>query len=289
MEKLNYIILFLFFIIFPIIAGGIIRKVRARAQGRKGPPLLQNFYDLLRFLQKKPVDGFNSGFFSEVSPALVCISGILMWSIAVYEWMPFILIPFFLTLQRIGTTAFAMETGSSFGGLGTSREILLSISSEPILLISILVSQSKMQLSISFVGVIVGALFLGALMVAVLAELARPPFDDPRTHLELTMVHEAMLLEASGKTMGLFELGYQLKISTLFVLVVRIGLEHSKFADNEIAKSTENIIAFFGAILIAMIIGYWESISVRRKWAWIPEVMGITLLFILVLGTLVKL
>lgn len=89
--------------------------------------------------------------------------------------------------------------------------------------------------------------------------------------------------------MGLFELGYQLKISTLFVLVVRIGLEHSKFADNEISKSTENIIAFFGAILIAIMIGYWESISVRRKWAWIPEVMGITLLFILVLGTLVKL
>lgn len=289
MENLNYIILFLIFAIFPLIAGGIIRKVRARAQGRKGPPLLQNFYDLNRFLRKKPVDGYNSGFFAEVSPVLVCFSGIVMWSVAVFEWMPFILIPFFLALQRVATTTYAMETSSSFGGLGTSREILLSISSEPILLLSILVSQSKLQLNFSWVGIILGSLFLGALMVAVLAELARPPFDDPRTHLELTMVHEAMLLEASGKTMGLFELGYQLKISTLFVLVVRIGLEHSKFIDNAISKPTENFITFIGAILIAIIVGYWEAISVRRKWTWIPEVMGITLLFILVLGTLVKL
>ena len=289
MEQLNYIILFLFFIIFPIIAGGIIRKVRARAQGRKGPPILQNFYDLTRLLKKKPIDGTHSGFFAEVSPMLVCVSGIIMWSIAVFEWMPFLLIPFFLVLQRVTTIAFAMETGSSFGGLGTSREMLLSISSEPILLLSILVSQSQLQLSFSWVGIILGSLFLGALMVAVLAELARPPFDDPRTHLELTMVHEAMLLEASGKTMGLFELGYQLKIATLFALVVRIGLEHSKFVDRTISKPVENIVAFLGAIVLAIFVGYWESVSVRRKWTWIPEVMGITLLFILVLGSLVKL
>ena len=126
-------------------------------------------------------------------------------------------------------------------------------------------------------------------MVAVLAELARPPFDDPRTHLELTMVHEAMLLEASGKTMGLFELGYQLKIATLFALVVRIGLEHSQFVDRTISKPVENIVAFLGAIVLAIFVGYWESVSVGRKWTWIPEVMGITLLFILVLGSLVKL
>ncbi|MBP9886149.1 MAG: NADH-quinone oxidoreductase subunit H [Leptospiraceae bacterium] len=289
MEQLNYIILFLFFIIFPIIAGGIIRKVRARAQGRKGPPILQNFYDLTRLLKKKPIDGTHSGLFAEVSPMLVCVSGIIMWSIAVFEWMPFLLIPFFLVLQRVTTIAFAMETGSSFGGLGTSREMLLSISSEPILLLSILVSQSQLQLSFSWVGIILGSLFLGALMVAVLAELARPPFDDPRTHLELTMVHEAMLLEASGKTMGLFELGYQLKIATLFALVVRIGLEHSKFVDRTISKPVENIVAFLGAIVLAIFVGYWESVSVRRKWTWIPEVMGITLLFILVLGSLVKL
>ena len=276
MEQLNYIILFLFFIIFPIIAGGIIRKVRARAQGRKGPPILQNFYDLTRLLKKKPIDGTHSGLFAEVSPMLVCVSGIIMWSIAVFEWMPFLLIPFFLVLQRVTTIAFAMETGSSFGGLGTSREMLLSISSEPILLLSILVSQSQLQLSFSWVGIILGSLFLGALMVAVLAELARPPFDDPRTHLELTMVHEAMLLEASGKTMGLFELGYQLKIATLFV-------------DRTISKPVENIVAFLGAIVLAIFVGYWESVSVRRKWTWIPEVMGITLLFILVLGSLVKL
>lgn len=289
MEIINQFNLLLFFIAFPLIVGGIIRKVRARAQGRKGPSILQNFYDISRLFVKRPIDGVHSGFFAEIAPVTVCFAGIIMWSVAIYEWLPFIIIPFFLALQRMATTAFAMETGTSFGGLGSSREILLSISSEPILLLSILVAQSKLQLGFSWVSIALGTLFLGALMIAVLAELARPPFDDPRTHLELTMVHEAMLLEASGKTMGFFELGYQMKIATLFVLVVRIGLEHSNFVNISIAKPMENIITFLGAIGISILVGYWEAISVRRKWVWVPEVMGITLLAILVLGTLVKL
>jgi formate hydrogenlyase subunit 4 len=289
MEILNQFILILLFVFFPIFCMGIIRKIRARAQGRKGPPLLQSFYDIERSIKKTPIDGTYSGHFSEISPILFLLAGIFMWSIAVYEWMPFLLIPFFIALQRITLTGFAMETGTSFGGLGSSRELLLSISSEPIILLSILVAQTKLQIPFSWVSVALGALFLGALLVAILAELARPPFDDPRTHLELTMVHEAMLLEASGKTFAFFELGYQLKITTLFVLVSRIGLEHTKFLNTSLPKQVENLITLLSVIFLSILIGYWESISVRRKWNWVPEVMGMTLLFILVIGSLVKL
>ncbi len=285
----NLIILTIFFFIFPFLAIGLIKKIRAKAQGRKGPPLFQNLYDLIRLAQKKPVDGENSGIFAEVSPLLIFISGIFMWSVSIYEWLPFLFIPFFGLIQRVFTIGFGMETSTSFGGLGSAREILLSISSEPIILIAILVSGSSLQIQFHWIGLALGGLFLGALLVAILAELARPPFDDPRTHLELTMVHEAMLLEASGRSLFFIELGYQLRIATLFVLVTRIGLEHSKFANSVLPKLLENLLTILFAILISIFLGIWESVSVRRKWVWVPELLGMTLLFILALGSLVKL
>ncbi len=289
MENFNQLILILLFIFFPVLSLGIIRKVRARAQGRKGPPLFQNLYDFSRLIQKKPIDGLNSSIYAEIAPLIVFIAGLVVWSIVVYEWSSFLLIPFFLAIQRVATIGFAMETGTSFGGLGTSREILLSVSSEPILLFSILAAQTKLEIGFSIIGFMLGILFLGALFIAILAELARPPFDDPRTHLELTMVHEAMLLEASGRTLVFFDLGYQLKMATLFVLLIRIGLEHSKFANTILPKYFENLITVAGALSIAFLIGYWESISVRRKWSWVAEILGMTFLILIVLGSLVNL
>jgi formate hydrogenlyase subunit 4 len=144
MKILDSLLLFIMFVTVPLLAGGIIRKIRAMAQGRKGPPLLQNINDIMRLIQKEPVDGPNSGIFAEISPAIVALTGVMIWSIVVFEWVSFIIIPFFLSLQRLAITGFAMETGTSFGGLGTSREILLSISAEPIIILIILVAQSQM-------------------------------------------------------------------------------------------------------------------------------------------------
>lgn len=289
MEIINLILLVIFFFIFPFLAIGLIKKIRARAQGRKGPPLFQNFFDLTRQFQKIPIDGENSGIFAEISPTLIFISGLFMWSVSVFEWLPFLFIPFFSLLQRISSIGFGMETGTSFGGLGSAREILLSISSEPIILIAILVSQSSLKIQFHWIGIALGALFLGALLVAILAELARPPFDDPRTHLELTMVHEAMILEASGRSLFFIELGYQLKIASLLFLLTRIGLEHSKFTSTVLPKVYENLLTILFAILISIFLGIWESVSVRRKWSWVPELLGMTLLFMIALGSLVKL
>lgn len=287
---IKIILQIIIFLTTPILCGGIIRKVRARAQGRKGPPIIQNLSDVLRAFQKEPIDGPNSGIFAEVGPAFVAFSGIVIWSLMVFEWAPLIMIPFFLSMQRLAITGFAMETGTSFGGLGSSREILLSISSEPILILIIMVAQSQMIIELSWVGFVLGLLFLSASTVAILAELARPPFDDPRTHLELTMVHEAMLLEASGRSLALFEIGYQLKIATFAIFIVRLGLEHSKFLGKDLSTpALSSLVFFFGAIAFSIAVGYWEAVSVRRKWKWVPEIMGTTFLFLLVLGTMVKL
>jgi formate hydrogenlyase subunit 4 len=274
------------FFTLPLITGGIIRKIRARAQGRKGPPLLQNLNDMIRMIQKEPIDGINSGMFCEAAPLFALFSSLMIWSIVVFGWTSFIMIPFFLAMQRIAITGYAMETGTSFGGLGTSREILLFIATEPIIIFLILVAQSKLSMVFSLVGVLLGTLFLSVSTVAVLAELARPPFDDPRTHLELTMVHEAMLLEASGKSIALFELGYQIKIASFMVFISKLALEHSK--DIVISSFLINLFALIGAILFSILIGYWESVSVRRKWTWVPETIGLTFLFLIIFGTLVK-
>ncbi len=289
MEFLNISILVIYFILFPLFLGGIIRKVRARAQGRKGPPILQNLYDFLRLWQKSPIDGPNSAFFAENAPVTIFISSLIIWSIATFEWSSVLIIPFFLALQRMCILGFAMETGTSFGGLGTSRELLLAICSEPILIMSLLVAQSKLEVGFSWMGTIMGCLFLGAFLVAILAEIAKPPFDDPRTHLELTMVHEAMLLEASGRTLAYFEAAAQLKIATFLILLMRVGIEHTNFIFRKIGDGIlENLIVFIGAVFLAIFLGYWEARSVRRKWIWVPEIMGMTFLVLLVLGTLIK-
>jgi formate hydrogenlyase subunit 4 len=284
------LIMIISFFTLPLITRGIIRKIRARAQGRKGPPLFQNINDIMRLIQKSPIDGIFSGVFCEVAPTFAVFSSVMIWSIVVFEWSYFIMIPFFIAMQRISITGYAMETGTSFGGLGTSREILLFIATEPIIIILILLAQSKMSMVFSWVGFILGFLFLSVSTVAILAELARPPFDDPRTHLELTMVHEAMLLEASGRSMAFFEIAYQIKIASFMVFISKLALEHSKDIYGLVIPSyITGLLAFSGAIGLAAIIGYWESISSRRKWTWVPETIGLTFLFLIVFATLVKL
>ncbi|WP_411821969.1 respiratory chain complex I subunit 1 family protein [Leptospira sp. 'Mane'] len=280
----------LIFIALPLIAGGIVRKLRARAQGRKGPKILQVFYEIRKFLVKTPVDNPNSGIFAEISPIVAVFASLIIWSIVVFEWAPFILIPFFLAMYRFAFVSFAMETGTSFGGLGSGREILLSVMAEPTIILMILVAQSHIEISMTPVGALIGVLFLGLSFIAILAELAKPPFDDPRTHLELTMVHEAMILEASGRTMGYLELASQIKLVSLLGFLIKLALEHSQlFPVSEIGYATRECLVLPGVILLSIILGLWEANSVRRRWTWIPEFMGLAFLAILILGTLVKL
>jgi formate hydrogenlyase subunit 4 len=278
------------FIGLPLILGGIVRKVRARTQGRKGPRILQVFFEIRKYLRKEPIDNPNSGIFAEISPIIAVYAAVIIWSIVIFEWAPFILIPFFLALYRFCFVSFAMESGTSFGGLGSGREILLSVMAEPTIILMILVAQSHIELSLTPVSALIGILFLALSFVAILAELAKPPFDDPRTHLELTMVHEAMILEASGKTMGYFEIASQIKLAGLLAFLIKLALEHSKlFPTGEFGNITKEMLVFPGTIGLAILLGFWEADSVRRKWSWVPEFMGLCFLAILILGTLVKL
>ncbi|MCZ8344029.1 MAG: NADH-quinone oxidoreductase subunit H [Leptospira sp.] len=282
--------LILLFFILPVFLPGIVRKVRAMAMGRKGPNVELFFYELLRMFRKKTIHPLQFGTFSYIAPILCLFSALVIWSIVLFEWGPYLFIPFFLAMYRITYIGYAMETGTSFGGMGSGRETVLSVMSEPTLILMILVAQSHIEISESLQGFFVGSLFLIMCSIAILSEISKPPFDDPRTHLELTMVHEAMLLEASGKSLFLFEWAAAIKQTSLLVFLVKIALDHSKLIKNAFFSELQRDLLLLPIItLFAFILGYWEAISVRRSWKWIPEMMGLVFLSILILGSLVKL
>ncbi|MDF3820643.1 NADH-quinone oxidoreductase subunit H [Leptospira sp. 96542] len=285
-----YSYMVLLFFIMPFLLTGIVRKIRAMAVGRKGPSLLQFYFDIQKSYIKKTINSENASLFSELAPILALYASILIWTIVIFEWAPFILIPFFLALNRFSFLTFAMEGASSFAGMASAREILLSVMAEPSIILMILAAQSHIEISNTAQGVLIGVLFLALSFVAILAELAKPPFDDPRTHLELTMVHEAMILEASGRSLAFFEMASAIKFSSLIIFLIKLALEHSKisvFSLNWNFSSDFFILPF--SIILSIIVGLWEANSVRRKWSWIPEFMGLTFIAILVLGALVKL
>lgn len=287
---LGILIQILAFISLPFLCGGILQKIRSYAQGRRGAPVLQILYDTVRMIKKSPIDGPFSGFFSESSAIFAFAFGLVLWSLVSFEWASLLLIPFLIGMIRFATVAYAVENGTSFGGMGAARETLLFIFGEPILILVLVVLESNVVFHENFAHISFAILFfLGATLI-VLSELAKPPFDDPRTHLELTMVHEAMLLEASGRTRAFFELAHQFKTASLFLLLTKLGLEHVEvFLGVSSVPIWKELASFGGAILLSALIGYWEANSTRRKWIWIPELLGLNFIFMLILGILLKL
>jgi formate hydrogenlyase subunit 4 len=287
---MHYIIDTLFFLLAPIFAFGIMRKFLGRAQGRKGAPILQVYYDILRMFKKSPVDGPNTQFFGIVSPVFCALSMILLWIQVVWEIFPIVIIPFLLAFERFFIIGYATETGTSFGGFGSSKTIHLSVFTEPILFGLILIGGSHIQFKANLEYSLFAFIFFCMGIVVLLTEVSLPPFDDPRTHLELTMTHEAMLLEASGYRLAFFEVSRMMKLISLMMFLVDFFMEHTAFIyyylDSQILISIVKLFMFF---FLMMFLSYWQTIISRRKWSWIPEMLGLSLLFMILVGTIMKL
>jgi formate hydrogenlyase subunit 4 len=222
---------------------GFVRKVKARMLGRIGPGLLQPYRDLLRLLRKEVVLAPNASWLFRASPYLIFAA----------IWFAATIVPTFATglmLSRagdlialvalLGTARFVlalagMDIGTSFGGIGSSREMMIASLAEPAMLmvtftVALLVHSTSLPHIAEFVlsqevGVRVSlGLGLVSLVMVAIAENARIPIDNPATHLELTMVHEAMILEYSGRHLALIEAGAMLK------LVLYVSLIASVFA-----------------------------------------------------------
>lgn len=221
---------------------GIIRKIKAFSQKRKGAPVFQLYYDLYKLLKKDTVVSETSSWIFKVTPyitftAILCASLFIPITTRLQPLsftMDFIFAIYLLALGRFFMTLAGLDTGSTFGGMGSSREMMISSIFEPALLVGIftlgLIAKSMsvfaMMTAVSKASFTtlqpVYVLLFCSIFIILLAETARIPVDDPATHLELTMVHEAMLLEYSGKHLALMELGAAVKQLVLITLLANL-------------------------------------------------------------------
>lgn len=222
---------------------GLVRKAKARLLRRRGPPLLQPYRDLLRLIRKEAVLADNASWLFRAAPYLIFAA----------TWVAAALIPTFATgllfswsadliaiVALLGSARFfqalaGMDVGTSFGGIGSSREVMIASLAEPAMLmmvftVALLAGSTQLstvasQFLTGDVGlrVSLGMALLALVMVAI-AENARIPVDNPATHLELTMVHEAMVLEYSGRHLALVELAASLKLLLYVSLIACVFL-----------------------------------------------------------------
>lgn len=217
---------------------GFIRKLKARLMRRQGPPLVQPYRDLLRLLRKEAVLADNASWLFRVIPYLIFattwVAAALVPTFAaglLFSWSAdLIAIIALLGSARFFLALAGMDVGTSFGGIGSSREVMIATLAEPAMImivftLALLAGSTQLSNVAGFmlssaVGVRVSlALALVALVMVAIAENARIPVDNPATHLELTMVHEAMVLEYSGRHLAMIELAAALKLLLYMSLI----------------------------------------------------------------------
>ena len=220
----------LILLLAPLLTGWV-RTLKAQMLRRRGPPLLQPYRDLLKLLRKEVVLADSASWLFRVAPylifAAIWVAASLVPTFAgglLFNWTAdLIAIVALLGTARFFLALAGLDVGTSFGGIGSSREMMIASLAEPAMLmmvftLSLLAGATELTTVARFmltadVGLRVSlALALLALVIVAIAENARIPVDNPATHLELTMVHEAMVLEYSGRHLALIELAASLKL-----------------------------------------------------------------------------
>jgi formate hydrogenlyase subunit 4 len=274
---------------------GIVRKVKARLTAKRGPALWQPYRDLLRLLRKEVVLAPNASWLFRVSPYLIFTA----------VWLAAAIVPTFTTglavsrtadlialVALLGTARFAlalagMDVGTSFGGIGSSREMMIASLAEPAMLmvtftVALLVRSTSLPQIAEFmvthaVGIRV-SLFLGliSLVMVAIAENARIPVDNPATHLELTMVHEAMILEYSGRHLALVEAASMVKLLLYLSLIAAVflpwGMDIGGFGARAIAIGLASYAAKLG--VGAVLLGVFETSIAKMRVFRLAEFLG---------------
>jgi formate hydrogenlyase subunit 4 len=234
--------MFLVLLIAPLVVG-ITRKVKARLLRRIGPPLLQPYRDIWKLLHKEAVVAENASWLYRAAPyfvfAVTWVAASLVPTYAtglLFSWSAdLIAIVALLAAGRFALALAGMDVGTSFGGIGASREMLIASLAEPAMLLIVFtvalvagttqLSTIAMHMINAPVGLRVSlGLALFAFVFVAIAENARIPIDNPATHLELTMVHEAMVLEYSGRHLALIEAAAAVKLVLYFSLLACLFL-----------------------------------------------------------------
>lgn len=267
---------------------GVINRTKARCAGRKGPPLLQPYHDLRKLLRKGAVYSESSSWILRAGPVVGLSAVVTAATIIPFGGLPvllsfngdLILFAYLFGLARFFTILMALDSGSSFEGMGASREAAFSALAEPVLLLTLAViakysgqiSFSKIFPEIDFgywpkagpAFVLIGL----ALLIVFLAENARIPIDDPNTHLELTMIHEAMVLDHSGPDLGMIHYAAAVKMWLLGALLTQIIVPVR--GGGRLADVAAALLAM---MLLAVVVGLIESSMARLRLQRVPQLL----------------
>ena len=287
---------------------GFVRKVKARLLSRQGPPLLQPYRDLLRLMRKDVVLADNASWLFRVIPYLVFATTWVAASLVptfrsglMFSWTAdLIAIIAVLGSARFFLALAGMDAGTSFGGIGSSREVMIASLAEPAMLmivfaIALIAGSTQLSTMAAFmnsaeVGLRVSlGLALIALVIVAVAENARIPVENPATHLELTMVHEAMVLEYSGRHLALIELAASLKlllyVSLIACLFAPWGISPAIIAP---AALMIGVAAYVGKLaLLGAMLAVFETAIAKMRVFRVPEFLGAALMLAL-LATLLR-
>ena len=265
---------------------GIISRVKARVAGRRGPPLLQSYWDLAKLVRRGAVYGEVTSPLFRLGPVVnfaALVAGLLVLPFAgagaaiSFPGDLIVLVGLF-ALGRFATVLAALDTGSSFEGMGASREVHYAALAEPALLIALAaLARVTGGTSLSAIYAAIStslwahalptlALVAVSFLVIELVENSRIPVDDPTTHLELTMIHEVMVLDHSGPDLGLIQYAAALKLWIIGVLLV--GLAVPLQGGNPWLCAAA---ALLGMAALAVVIGMVESAMARYRLLHVPQ------------------
>ena len=286
---------FVLLTVSPILVG-FIRKVKARLQCRRGASIFQPYSDLAKLFRKQPVVSSTTSWIFTATPYILFAStlaaGLLVPTFTSQTPLNIaggiILLVYLLALGTFFLILAGLDAGSAFGGMGSSREAIVASLTEPAMILSIFaVALTSGSTNISTIvhktalleGIVTDPvphlMALAALCIVAIAETGRVPVDNPATHLELTMIHEAMVLEYSGRYLAFIEWAAAMK------LVVFLSLIANVFAPWGIATTLAPAAMGIGLVVyilkiagLAVLIGILESMIAKLRLFRVPELLG---------------
>jgi len=285
---------------------GVTRKIKARLLRRRGASIVQPYRDLLKLIRKETVIAENASWLFRAAPYVVFAT----------TWVAAALVPTFATglalsasadliviVALLGTARFllalaGLDVGTSFGGIGSSREMMFASLAEPAMLMAVFTislfagSTELSSISAYMLGPNAGlsislALALVALVIVLLGENARIPVDNPATHLELTMVHEAMILEYSGRHLAVIELAASLKLLLYLSLIACVFIPWGTTLAGDGALAHAIGLGAYAAKLtaLAFFLVVFETAIAKMRVFRVPDFLGVALMLGL-LGTI---
>ena len=277
---------------------GYTRKIKARLLRRRGPPLLQPYRDLLRLIRKEAVLAENASWLFRSGPYLIFsatwVAAALVPTFAtglLFNWVgDLIVIAALLGSARFFLALVGMDVGTSFGGIGSSREMMFATLAEPtMIMVAFTLALVAGSTQLSYIAQFMLAngslrvslgLVLAAFIIVSLAENSRIPVDNPATHLELTMVHEAMVLEYSGRHLAVVELAAALKLLLYLSLISCIFMPWGLApAGGSLASYGVGMAAYLGKLAVGgfLLVMFETSIAKMRVFR-VPDFLGVALM-----------